>query len=249
MAKRDIEQRYRGSLLGMVWSFLIPLFTLAVYTFVFSVLFRARWAAEGTESRADFALITFCGLIYFNIFSETVSRAPSVVVANVNYVKKIVFPVEVLPLSTVTAALTQGALSFVVLALSMIVLRHSLPVTMLLAPIALLPIILLSAGFALFLASLGVFLRDIAHAVSVITPLLMFLSAVLYPVAALPEKIRSYAYLNPLIGMLENFRGCVVMGTGLDWSSWGISMALAGFVCVLGYAWFMKTRPWFADVI
>lgn len=249
IARRDIEQRYRGSLLGLLWSFLTPIVTLAVYTFVFSVLFKARWSLGSEESRTDFALITFCGLIAFNVFSESVNRAPGAIVYNVNYVKKVIFPVEGLPLATVVSALVQAMISLAVLTVALLVFRQRIEWTVVLLPLALAPLVLFSAGFSMLLASLGVFLRDTAHVVSVVTPLLMFLSAVLYPVSALPESVRRFAIFNPLIPMVENFRASVVMGSVLDWESWAMTMIMGAVVWQLGYAWFMKTRRWFADVV
>ena len=249
MARRDVEQRYRGSFLGLLWSFLTPLLTLGVYTFVFSVLFRARWSANGSESRTDFALITFCGIIAFNIFAESVQKAPATVTSNVNYVKKIVFPTETLPLSVVVASAVQAVISLLVLGAGLVVAQRRVTAEALLLPLAFGPIFALSAGFALLLASLGVFLRDTAHLVAAVTPLLLFMSAVLYPVSALPEVIRPYAVLNPLIPMIENVRACVLDDIAFDWQAWGITVSVSVVVFLFGYAWFMRTKPWFADVL
>ncbi len=249
MARRDVEQRYRGSFLGLLWSFLTPLLTLGVYTFVFSVLFRARWSSNGSESRADFALITFCGIIAFNIFAESVLKAPATVTSNVNYVKKIVFPTETLPLSVVVASAVQAVFSLMVLGVGLLVAQRQLTAEALLLPLAFAPIFALSAGFALLLASLGVFLRDTAHLVAAVTPLLLFMSAVLYPVSALPDLVRPYAVLNPLIPMIENVRACVLDDIRFDWQAWGITVGISLLSFLLGYAWFMRTKPWFADVL
>ena len=145
MTKREVIGRYRGSVLGLLWSFFNPILMLTIYTFVFSVVFKARWGSGG-ESRFEFALILFAGLIVFNLFAECVNRAPSLIVGNVNYVKKVVFPLEILPLVTMGAALFHCAISLGVLIVFYGLLSGSLPWTIVFAPVVVTPLLLVTLG-------------------------------------------------------------------------------------------------------
>jgi lipopolysaccharide transport system permease protein len=176
LTRREVAGRYRGSIFGLAWSFLTPLLMLVVYTFVFSVVFKARWKINVEESKTDFAIILFTGMIVFNLFAEIVNRAPGLIVSNTNYVKKVVFPLEILSWVTLGSVLFHSLVSLVVLLLVQIVLNHSLPWTVIFFPFVLLPLIFASLGVAWFLAALGVFVRDIGQITGVFTTLLMLLS-------------------------------------------------------------------------
>jgi lipopolysaccharide transport system permease protein len=245
---REVAGRYRGSVLGILWSFFNPVFMLAVYTFVFSVVFKARWGTAG-ESRAEFALILFTGLLIFNLFAECINRAPSLILGNANYVKKVVFPLEILPWVTFGAALFHTLVSLGVWLLFSLAVLGAPPATMLLFPLILAPLALLVMGLSWFLASLGVFLRDVAQIVGVMTTVLMFLTPIFYPVSAIPEPYRSLLYLSPLTFIVEQGRNVLIFGSGLAWGRLGLLTGLALVVAWLGFAWFQKTRKGFADVL
>jgi len=248
MTKREVIGRYRGSVLGLLWSFFNPMLMLAIYTFVFSVVFKARWGVGG-ESRFEFALILFAGLIVFNLFAECINRAPSLIVGNINYVKKVVFPLEILPLVSMGVALFHGFISFGVLVIFYILVSSTLPWTIIFTPLVIMPLLLMTLGISWFLASLGVFVRDVAQVISMLTTVLMFVSPIFFPVTALPEKYRVFIYINPLTFIIEQTRSVVIWGQLPAWSGWCTAMVLGFGVAWIGLVWFQKTRKGFADVL
>jgi len=247
MAKREVVGRYRGSLFGIAWSFLNPLMMLAIYTFVFGVIFSARW--QGSGGHADFAINLFAGLIVFNILSECLNRAPTLVLNNVSYVKKVVFPLYILPITVLFSVLFHAGVSLVILLLFYLFV-HGLPHwTVVFLPLVWAPLALVALGCSWFLASLGVYLRDIGQVVGVMTTALLFLSPVFFPASALPEAVRQWAFLNPLTLPIGQTRELVIHGNMPDWSQLAIYAAVSVLVAWLGYGWFDKTRNGFADVI
>jgi len=240
--------RYRGSIFGLLWSLINPILMLAVYTFIFGVVFKTRWGAE-TGGHANFTVNLFAGMIVHGFFAETVNRAPALVVSNVNYVKKVVFPLEILSWVTVGAALFHTGVSMLVLLGFNIVVSGRLESTILLTPVLFIPLTLILVGVIWFLSSLGVFVRDIGQVVGFVTTLLLFMSPVFYPVTALPEQYRMLLQLNPLTFYIEEFRKLAVAGDYPDWG-WLAANYLAGImVAYLGFAWFQKTRQGFSDVL
>lgn len=248
MTKREVIGRYRGSVMGILWSFFNPLFMLAVYTFVFSIIFRARWNTN-SDSKTEFALILFAGLIVFNVFSECANRAPSTILANVNYVKKVVFPLEILPWVTLGSVLFHAIVSLIVWMVAYILLFGTPHATVLLLPVALVPLLLFTMGVSWILASLGVYLRDVSQIIGIITSILMFLSPIFYPITAIPQKLRSVLLLNPLAPSIEQARDLLFFGKIPNLITWTISLILATFLAWVGFAWFQKTRKGFADVL
>lgn len=249
MTKREVVGRYRGSVLGLFWSFFNPIFMLAIYTFVFSVVFKAKWGATHSDSKTEFAIILFAGLIVFNLFAEVLNRAPSLILSNVSYVKKVVFPLEVLPVIAIGSALFHSLVSVIVLLLFNGMVNHVLPASVLFLPLVLLPLLVLTLGFAWMLASLGVFLRDVGQTVGILTTALMFLSPIFFPASALPEGIREYLYLNPMTFIIEQTRKVLVFGEFPDWQGLGLCLLIYGAFAWVGFAWFQKTRKGFADVL
>jgi lipopolysaccharide transport system permease protein len=249
LTRREVIGRYRGSLMGLAWSFLNPLLMLVVYTFVFSVVFKARWGTGGQESRADFAIILFTGMIVFNLFAEIINRAPGLIISNVNYVKKVVFPLEILSWVSLGSVLFHSLVSLIVLLLVQIIINHSLPWTIIFFPLVLLPLIFASLGVAWFLAALGVFVRDIGQVTGVFTTVLMFLSAVFYPLSALPEAYQVLLKLNPLVLIIIESRKVLVFGSLPDWFSIGIALLVGFSIATAGFWWFQRTRKGFADVL
>lgn len=248
MVVREVTGRYRGSVFGILWSFFNPVFMLAVYTFVFSVVFKARWNA-GSDSRTEFALLLFAGLIVFNLFAECVNRAPSLILSNVNYVKKVVFPLEILPWVVLGSATFHALISLGVWFLFYIILFGLPHVTVLLLPLASLLLLLFVMGLSWVLASLGVYLRDVSQFIGIVTSVLMFLSPIFYPASALPEKYRHLLFLNPLFPIIEATRDVLFWGKVPDMKILSVYLLGALMVAWLGFAWFQKTRKGFADVL
>lgn len=252
MTKREVIGRYRGSVLGLLWSFLNPLLMLSVYTFVFSVVFKSRWGISppGTEeSKTMFAIMLFTGLIVHAVFAEVINRSPSIILSNVNYVKKVVFPLEILPIITLSAAVFHGLISLCVLILAYAVFQGIPHPTVLLAPLVMLPLLVLILGFAWILAALGVYIQDVGQTTGIITTIMLFLSPVFFPVHSLPAQYQSIILLNPLTFIIEQMREILVWGRLPDFLGLGIYFVVALMVAALGYAWFQKTRTGFADVL
>ena len=249
MAWREVVGRYKGSIMGLLWSFITPVLMLAVYTFVFSVVFKARWGAGGEESKVTFALILFVGLIMHGLLAEVLTRAPSLILGNVNYVKKVVFPLEILPVISLAAALFHSMVSLVVLLLAFVAVNGYLPWTIVLIPIVLLPLAILVLGFGWMLAALGVFIRDIGQAMGIITTIMLFTSTVFFPLSALPEKYHPFILANPLTFIIEQSRKVLLFGDLPNWSGLGVYMLIATVVAWAGYGWFQQIRKGFADVL
>lgn len=249
MTRREVAGRYKGSVLGLAWSFFNPVFMLAVYTFVFSVVFKARWGLGGEESKTQFAVVLFVGMIVHGLFAEVINRAPGLILANVNYVKKVVFPLEILPVVSMGAALFHSLISLSVLLIAFVIFNGYLHWTVVFTPLVLLPLVILTLGLAWMLASLGVFLRDIGQTIGIITTVMMFLAPVFYPVTALPEEFRPWLMANPLTFIIEQAREVLIWGHLPDWIGLGIYTLAATAVTWAGYAWFQKTRKGFADVV
>lgn len=249
MTKRDVIGRYKGSMMGLLWSLANPLLLLTTYTFVFSVVFEARWGESRVDSRTSFAVLVFVGMIVHGLFSETLIRAPNLILANVAYVKKIVFPLEILPVVSMGASLFHSAASLLVLVVALAFLNGSLAWTVIFLPFVLFPIVVLSLGLAWGLASLGVFLRDVAHPISLFMTVLLFASPVFYPMSALPQKIQPWLMLNPLTFIIEQAREVLIFGRTPDWAGLGIYSLVALVIAWGGYVWFQKTRKGFANVL
>ena len=247
-AQREILGRYRGSVLGILWSLFNPLFMLAVYTFVFSEVLKARWGGGG-DSKSEFALVLFAGLIVFNLFSECINRAPGLILANVNYVKKVVFPLEILPYSVLSSALFHALISLCVWFAAYGCFFGVPHVTALYLPLIIGPLLFFIIGISWILASLGTYLRDIAQVIGIVTTVMMFLSPIFYPASALPESYRYLLYFNPLTPVIEQAREVMYVGNPPDFYLLAVCWIAAIFIAWLGFAWFQKTRKGFADVL
>lgn len=248
-ARREVIGRYKGSYLGLAWSLVTPLTMLTVYTFVFGVVFRAKWGGQAQETPIEYALTLFCGLIVFGVFSEPVSRAPTIVLSYPSYVKKVVFPLEILPVSMLIAGLIHAGIGVAILLPASMVLGTALPKTIYLLPLVLLPLCALTLGLCWFLASLGVFVRDIVHPIGIVVQILMFLSGIFFPVSAIPQKLQILMRLNPLVTILEDARRTILWGQPPDWPGWAVTTAISLIVLQLGYGWFMRSKRAFADVM
>ena len=250
MTRREVVGRYKGSAMGLAWSFFNPVFMLIVYTFVFSEIFKGRWTDSGeNESKTQFAVILFAGMIMLSLFSEILNRAPGLIVSNINYVKKVVFPIEILPVVSSGAALFHCLISLAVLTTAFALFNGYLHWTIVFIPFVLLPLIVLSTGIAWILASLGVFLRDVSQTIVIITTVMTFLSPVFYPVTAVPERFRALIMANPLTFIIEQAREVLIWGRQPNWIGLISYTIVAALVAWIGYAWFQKTRKGFADVL
>ncbi len=245
LIKRDVLLRYRGAYFGLLWVFLNPLIMLGIFSFVFGQIFQARWPAQ--TNGIPFALNLYCGLIAFNIFAEAIGRAPGAVRSYPNYVKKIIFPVEILPVVPLGAALIHAFFNSIIL-VGALAWTGNLNSSILLFPILLLPILLFGLGLSWFLAAWGVFIKDMSQIVPVFVQMLMFLSPIFYPVQAVPEALRPIYVFNPLSSVIEALRASL-SATAIDWVSWSATLVFAFIAFVLGYLFFQHNRDEFADVL
>jgi len=248
MARRDVVGRYRGSFVGLLWSFFNPLLMLLIYTFVFGVIFNSRWNAQVT-GHFEFAIILFAGLNINSMFAECANRAPTLIVENTNFVKKVVFPLEILSWSALGSALFHLLVSTIVLLIILLFVKGSLPWTIILFPIVVACFLPFVAGTIWLLASLGVFLRDLKQATGIITTALMFLAPILYPKEFIPEPYRDWMYLNPLTVIVEASQDVLVWGRPPSWVHLGFYAVPACLFAWLAFAWFERSRKGFADVL
>ncbi|HMQ13174.1 MAG TPA: ABC transporter permease [Candidatus Competibacter phosphatis] len=249
LLKRDFAERYRGSYLGLLWSLLLPLLSLLVFTFFFGVIFKLRWGEHGGSSLSELALILFVGMALYNFLAECLSRAPGLILAHQNYVKNVIFPLEMLPAVMATSALLTLAATLSVILLLQETLGSGLSWTVLLLPLLVLPLLLFALGLSWFLAALGVYIRDIQQLIVPLVQLLMFMSPVFYPVSALPEAVRYWFQFNPLALMIEQTRGIILFNQPPAWMPYLFCLGVGLLVALLGAYWFARTRRGFADVL
>jgi lipopolysaccharide transport system permease protein len=245
---RELLGRYRGSFLGLLWSFFNPLFMLAILTFVFSVVFQARWG-DASSSKTEFALLLYIGLIVFNLFADSITRAPTLILSNVNYVKKVVFPLEILPIVNFLLALIHALISLVVWLIAYMVFFGEPHYTIFLLPFMLLPFCLFIIGLSWVLASLGVYLRDISQFIGILTTALLFLSPIFYPITAIPEDYRYLVYFNPISIVVDESRNLLFWGETTNFFVLGFYWIVCFCIAWLGFLWFQKSRKGFADVL
>ncbi len=248
LTKQDFIGRYHGSFLGVTWSLLNPLLMLAIYTTVFSIAFKARWG-KGDESKVAFALVLFSGMIVHGFFAECINRAPTLITSHVGYVKKIVFPLDILPWMALLSALLHFAVSFGVLILFCLAAGVTVHPGVVLVPIILLPLALIAIGLSWLLASLGVYLRDLGQITGMLTTVALFLAPVFYPIQNLPEGLRAFILWNPITLPILLLRDAMLWGEPIRWESWALSMAAGVAIASFGFWWFQRSRRGFADVI
>ena len=249
LTKREIRQKFQGSWLGLGWAIITPLMMLAVYTFVFRSVLKAKWPGSEGDSNVEFALQLFSGLLIFTLFSEVVGRAPTLVSEQPNMVKKVIFPLPVLPWVSVLTGCFFAFLSLVVLITAETLALGQLSIHLFALPVIFAVFIPMLLGIAWLLSSLGVFLRDLGHVVGLIITPLMFLSPVFYPVSALPDIVQKFMIFNPLALIIESVRAVVLDTTWPDFSALAIYGVVASFIALLGAACFAQIRKGFADVL
>jgi lipopolysaccharide transport system permease protein len=245
---RYVEMSFRGSLLGKLWTALVPLFRLAVYTFVFGVILKVKWPGT-VGSKFEVALLYFAGLTLFDFFVECLGTAPGLMLDNVNFIKKVVFPLEILPLALVGSALVRLAVTTAIL-LAFYLAIEGLPGPAILAiPLVLAPFALIVLGSVWFLSALGAFVRDMRQVMALATLVLMYLSPIFFPLAAAPPPLRPFLYANPLTFAIETVRAALFADSWPNWWALALYAAIAWLFATAGYLWFMRVKPGFADVV
>lgn len=247
LTKRDVLGRYRGASFGMLWSFISPFLMLGVYTLAFGYILKSRW--PHTSSATDFALLLYVGLIVHGFFAECLMRAPQLIVGNANYVKRVIFPLDLLIWSLLGATFFQTLVNTLVLALLTCILHGALPWTFVLLPLVLVPLALLSAGISWFLAAISVYLRDIGQIMPVVATAMLFLSSAIVPLDNLHENIRRIFLLNPLTFIINQGREVAFWGRLPDWQGLAIYTLVSLCFLYAGHAFFAKARRGFSDVL
>lgn len=248
-ALREVVSRYRQSWLGTLWTVLTPLLMLSVYTLVFRFVFNLRWTGDRAESDLSYALRLYAGLAVFNFFAECVNRAPRLVLDQPHLVKKVIFPVEILPWVNALAALFQLAVAFALLLLLGFMESGRVPVSALALPLVWLPLVPLCVGLGWFLCGVGTYVRDVSQVLSLAVSFLMFLSPIFFPVEALPAAIQPWAALNPLALPITLTRSVLLDGHWPDWGTWFLHLLACLVIAVLGARFFAAARKGFADVV
>lgn len=249
LVRRNIQARYKGTMLGLVWMVVTPFLMLVVYTFVFSVVLKARWGGSFGDSKVAFALIMFCGMSLFNIFAESINGSTGVITGNPNYVKKVVFPLEILPVASVLSACFFGLVWLGILLAGVWFFMHTFCAAIICLPLVLMLLFLLCCGIAWFVASLGVYVRDLAHVIGIVLQILFFMTPICYSVETVPERFRPILIVNPLTVIIESARRVLIYTEWPQWRHLGAVAVLSLIVFQLGYFWFMKTKRGFADVL
>jgi len=249
MVRRDIAARYRGSLGGALWTVLNPLLLMVTYFFVFGIVLQVRYG--GDASRTGFALYFLTGMLPWLPFSEAVARAPSVVLEHRGFVKRLVFPVEVLPVNLTLAGLVTQGFALGIFLIFLAATNGSVPLTALWLPVLIVPQALLTAGLAWFLAALGVFVRDLGQVLGYLLTVWFFATPICYPEEALPASLGPFLELNPMLVLVRGFRD-VLLPPDAHAPTFGPLWKLglvSAVICVLGHAFFYKLRRSFPDVL
>lgn len=246
--KREIEKRYKGTLLGLFWSFFTPLLMLTVYTIVFGFIFQGSYQHVG-ETKIQFVLGLFCGMLIWELIAHTFAAAPMLIVQNANLVTKVIFPLEILPIAMLGGTLVHTAIGFIPLLLLIVTSQGIISFSGLSLFFILIPVLFYCLGVVWFLSALGVFLRDIGAMMPAVITVLMFMSAIFFPIAAIPEAWRWVVMLNPAAVLISMARNALIFGQWIDWKIYGVQLILSFIVMMVGYVFFMKVKPAFADVL
>jgi lipopolysaccharide transport system permease protein len=247
MVRRDCLGRYKGSLLGLLWPLINPFGHLILYTFLFSIVLKVKFGTGG--GTGNFALYLMAGLLPWGAFSEALARSSTIILEHPNLVKRVVFPLQILPLVTVLSALVTEGIAFTILLAGVLLYSHGLPATLLFLPMIILSQILLTAGISWLVASLSVYIRDIRHLMALGLSAWMYGTPIVYPATALPEQIQFILWLNPMAGIVMDYRRVLLEGLPPDWGHYGTYTATALVVCLIGFKFFEATKKSFADVM
>lgn len=247
MVRRDILARYRGSFMGAFWTVLSPLLLMVTYFFVFGIVLEARFGND--QSRSGFALYFLAGMLPWLAFSEALARAPGVLWEHRNFVKKLLFPVETLPVNLTAAGLVTECIAAILLLGVLLALRGAAPLSALWLPALFVPQVLFTLGLCWFLAALGVFVRDLSQVMGFLLTLWFFLTPICYPEASLPAAIAPILAKNPMSVLVREYRTVLLEGAAPSAAGLGMLYALGSVTFLGGFAWFYKLRRWFADVL
>lgn len=247
LVARDMKSRFRRSSLGLLWLVVSPLLLLTGYTLVFGVLLKARWGGAG--SSVEFALVLFSGLIFYNFFSEVIGRSPSLLYDNQPFVKRMVFPLEVLNWSLLLSAAINFFIGLLTWCVFYLVVHKSLPATLPLILLVFIPFAVFALGCSWLLSAYSVYHPDAEHVVPILLLLTMFISPLFFPVESLPEGFRSVLQFNPLSHVLEQARAVLIGGRAPDVTTIAAGTAIALLTAWLGHASFMGNRDGFADAL
>ncbi|HEY8204115.1 MAG TPA: ABC transporter permease [Pyrinomonadaceae bacterium] len=247
LSRRELTARYKGSALGIIWAVLTPIVMIAIFTIIFAGIFKAKFTAS--DSQWDYALYLFCGLLPWNAFQESLSLSSNAVVNRANLVKRVVFPLETLPVAQTLAAIANQMFGTIALLLGIILIRHELHATLFYLPVLLIPQFIATVGGAWLLASLGVFIRDIVQGTNLVLLAWMYLTPIIYPETIVPEPYRRIINLNPFSPLIRSYRRIILDGAAPDWSGLAYFAAFAVAAFMFGYWWFARTRKNFADVV
>lgn len=248
LTKREVLGRYRGASFGLLWSLISPFMMLVIYTIAFGYVLKSRWP-HTSGSTTEYALILFLGLIVHGFFAECLTRAPTLITGNANLVKRIIFPLDILPWPMIMSALFHVIANCLVFAALFLAVNHYLHWTIVFLPLVILPLVIFTVGVVWVLASLGVFMRDISQVMGVVATAMLFLSSAIVPVDTLPEKYQTFFHLNPLTFIIDQARAVAIWGNLPDLLGLGLYALVSLAVAYLGFAWFNKTKRGFADVI
>ncbi|BAU08248.1 ABC transporter permease [Fischerella sp. NIES-3754] len=251
LVRRDLEARYKGSILGNLWPLLNQLSQLLIYTYVFSIVLKVKLSLKGVpENNFTFGLWLFAGLLPWIAFSSGLIQAANSVVAQPNLVKKVVFPLALLPLVPTLSTFIESSFGLMALIFFVAVSTHTLHSTLALLPFIWLTQLLLTAGLGYLMAGLTVFLRDIPQTLAVILNIWLYLTPILYPAKAIPEEWRNLVFwLNPMTAIAEVYRDLVLVGEVKHWGEWGVTTVISAIVFCIGFSVYKRLRPAFADVL
>src|SRR6185436_3447000 len=247
LTRRELAARYRGSILGILWALLTPIVMITIFTLIFSGIFKAKFGSSSAQW--DFALYLFCGLLPWNAFQESLSLSATAIVARANLVKRVVFPLETIPVAQTLAAIVNQLFGTAALLLGIILVRHELHATTLYLPLLLIPQFIVTLGGAWLLASLGVFIRDIVQGITLLLMAWMYLTPIIYPESIVPESYRAIVNLNPFTPLIRSYRLVLLDGAAPDWRGLAYFSGFAVATFLFGYWWFARTRKNFADVV
>ncbi|CEH30654.1 ABC-2 type transporter [Aneurinibacillus migulanus] len=249
LTRRDLLARYKGSYLGFAWALLTPLVMLFIYSFIFVIVFKLKWGLGTEESKTLYTLMIFSGLIPFYIFSESINRSLVLISGNPNYIKKVVFPLEILPISLVISTIINNIFGLILLLVAKLVFLQTPSLPLLLIPILFVPLIFLSLGLAFAFSALGAYIRDLTHSIALVVNMLFYMSPIFYQTSIVPEPFRSIVNINPLTSIIEQWRDVILLGRGIDYGQYGISLFTSVIVLAIGYFIFQYLRKGFSDVI
>ena len=247
MVRRDLTNRYKGSIIGMAWAFITPAVMIVIFTVIFSGIFRARFGTQ--TGPLSFAVNLFCGLLPWLAISDGIQRATVSITENVNLVKRVVFPIEALPLNPALSALLQQMIGTAVLIIALVILEKTLQPTIILTPLLLVPQLLVTLGLGWMMASLCVFIRDTPQFTQLALTTWMYLTPIFYPEEFIPPQYHWMVSLNPIAPLIRSYRRIIIEGRMPDWRGLGITLIFAFFCFLVGYWWFQRTKKAFADVL